>query len=341
VLAPQALVSLGNIALSEGRGDDALALYTEVLEKYPTDPARSAAWFNLGKLQLGRDHTDAALDAFWHVIDSGGSPDVASVAYLYIGRLLIDAEQPRRAITPLIRATKWAPGASIRSKSVLCLAAAYLLYGNPKGANEVLMDFRSDVGSEAIEAAFLGSLARYRVTNNPSRRFVEGQSLLSAVDAVQPQEFFGGYGWYLCGGAYEELMLPEMAAGIYQQAFDANERPPYHDALAYRLATCLAESGDAAAARQRLAYMLQHSADDWQRRAGFRLSQLQLESNQLLDAARTAHDLVGRCTEHADEARALQLLGTSYQRLGDHAAAAMCFAGSLPDHPPPAETVQQ
>ena len=341
LLAPEALVALGNLALREGRHDDAAALYEEVLESYPTDPVRSAAWFNLAKLHLGLEHTQVALDAFWRVIDSGGAPDIASVAYLYVGRLLIDAEQPRRAITPLIRATKWAPGSKVRAKSVLCLAAAYLLYGNPRGANNVLMDFRTDVKSQAGEAAFLSALARYRVANSPSRRFTEGQALLAAVDPVNPEGFFGRYGWYLCGSAYEELLLPEIAVDVYQQAFDLLERPPYHDAVAFALAKCLADSGDADAARHRLTYMLEHSAPDWQRRAAFRLCRLQLDSDLPQAAAHTAHDLVGRCAKRDHKVRALRLLGESYQRLGDHSAAAMCFAGSVPDHPPPTETVHQ
>ena len=339
LLAPEALIALGNIALREGRTEDAVELYERVLEDYSTDPVRAAAWFNLAKLHLKVGRTHAALDAFWHVVDSGGPPDVASVAYLYVGRLLIDAEEPRRAVSPLIRATKWAPGPKIRAKSVLCLAAAYLLYGNPKGANEVLMDFRTDVKSQAMEAAFLSALARYRVADSPPRRFIEGQALLAAVDSIKPQDFFGHYGWYLCGHAYQELLLSELAAETFQQAIDKLERPPYHDPLHFSLAECRSAMGDVDAARRRLTYMLEHSAPDWQRRAAFMLCRLQLDSDLPQAAAHTAHELVAQCTDRFDKARALHLLGESYQQLGDHRAAALCFAGSVPDHPPPTETV--
>jgi tetratricopeptide (TPR) repeat protein len=338
VLGPHALVALGNMAQQDGRIDEAERLYTEMLEKFPRSPVRSDAWFNLAKLELKRDHTDAALNAFWYVIDSGGAPATASVAYLYIGRLLLDAEQPRRAITPLIRATQWTTDPAVRTKSVLCLASAYLLYGNPEAANEVLMDFRSDVESQSLQAAFLSALARYRAAENPTRRLYEGQALLTAVDPVKPVDFFGRYGWYLCGRTYEELLLPEIAVGVYREALEVDERPPYHDAIAYGLGTCLADIGEHDAAQSRLIELTQHAAPEWQRQAAFRLCRLQLDSDQALEASQTARTLVDQCTAQGDKARALQLLGAAYQQLGDHAAAALCFAGTAPGASPSAET---
>jgi len=341
VLAPHARIAMGNLALQDGRYDEAERYYNAVFETAPRAMVRSDAWFNLAKLRLCCDRAEPALDAFWHVIDSGGSPEPAAVASLYIGRLLLEAEQPRRAILPLTRATQWTHESPVRTKAVLCLAAAHLLYGNPKAANDVLMDFRSDVETQSREAALLSALARYRAAESPTRKLFEGESLLTAAHPVSPTDFFGRYGWYLCGQVYEDLMLPEMAAEIYRAALNEPARPPYHDAMLFGLGSCLADSGDGAAAQASFNDLLQNGGPDWQRRAGFRLCRVQLDLDQPADATRTARRLLELCTDKKDKSRALQLLGESYQRLGDHASAALCFAGSTPGEAPAADAGEQ
>jgi len=341
VLAPHARITMGNLALQDHRFDEAAGHYNAVFEIAPRSAVRSDAWFNLAKLHLQCDRAEPALDAFWHVIDSGAAPGSAAVASLYIGRLLLDAEQPRRAILPLTRATQWTTESAVRAKSVLCLAAAHLLYGNPKAANDVLMDFRSDIEAQSRQAALLSALARYRVAESPTRRLYEGQALLTAADPVRPEDFFGRYGWYLCGHAYEDLMLPEMATEVYREALRRFERPPYRDAIVFGLASCLADSGESATSVAQFDDLLQNAEPAWQRTAGFRLCRLQLDLDQPLNASRTARKLLEISGELNDKSRALRLLGEAYQRLGDHAAAALCFAGSTPGESPAVDAGEQ
>lgn len=329
-LCPYALVALGNLCFQEQRFADAERYYKEMVSTYPRSVARSDASFNLGKLYLRHNRPDPALESFWRVVDGGAPPATASAAYLYIGRLLLDAEQPRRAISPLIRATQLATESTVRTRSVLSLAAAYLLYGNPKGANEVLMDFRSDVESQELQGSFLSALARYRVASSRSQRLYDGEALLSAADTVRSEDFFGRYGWYLRGSAYQELLLPEVAAQVYEAALNADRPLPYRDAMAYGLGVCLSETGEPAQAAARFEEVMQYAGPQWRRRAAFRLCQLQLDTRQPQTAVRTARTLVDECTVQADKARAMQLLGAAYQQLGDHQSAALCFAGSLP-----------
>ena len=330
ILGPQALVSLGNMALQDGQLDVAGQRYQEMLDKYPRSPICADAWFNLAKLKLLQDYPDAALENFWHVVDTNAPPVTAATAYLYIGRLLLDAEQPRRAVTPLTRATQWSTDSTVRTKAVLGLAAAHLLQNQPELANEVLMDFRSDVRAEATLAAFLSAFARFRAARTPTLKFEEGQSLLAAAEPLQNADFFGRYGWYLRGRAYEELLLPEMAIAIYREALEQDESPPYRYAIRFGLGSCLADIGELDAARLQLTGLMETADEEWQRTAAFRLCRLQLDSREPLAAARIARNLLTRCTAPEDKARALQLLGAAYQRLGDHASAALCFAGTVP-----------
>jgi hypothetical protein len=274
-------------------------------------------------------------------VDCGAPPASASVAYLYIGRLLLDGEQPRRAVTPLTRATQWATEGTIRTKAVLGLAAAHLLNGHPETANDVLMDFRSDVESQSRLAAFISALARYRAVSSPTRRLYEGQSLLAALDPVGTGDFFGRYGWYLRGRAYEELLLPEMAVDVYREALAAEEHPPYHDAMVYGLGSCLVDIGDLEGARLQLTGLMENSTSEWQRKAAFRLCRLQLDGDEAQAASRTARMLVDQCTTQQEKVQALELLGEAFQEMGNHAAAALCFAGTVPGEAPPTEKKEQ
>lgn len=330
MLAPQALVTLGNLAFLSGRTDDAAASYTQVFATSPRSPICADAWFNLAKLELNREQPVAALEAFWRAVDSGAAPKSASIAYLFIGRLLLDAEQPRRAIVPLTRAIQGTTESAVRSRAVVTLAVAHLFHGNPKAANEVLMDFRSNVEQLSQQAAYLSALARYRFTDNPARKLNEGQSLLAAAKSLRPDDLFGRYGWYLCGHTYQDLLLPELAVEVYREGLSRFEHVPYRNAIVFGLATSLADSGDGEAAQQYLNELLQQPDPDWQRSAAFRLCRLQLDRDQPLQASHTARALLELCTTTDDKTRALQSLGAAYQRMGDHAAAALCFAGSTP-----------
>jgi tetratricopeptide (TPR) repeat protein len=275
------------------------------------------------------------------VVDCGAPPASAAVAYLYVGRLLLDGEQPRRAVMPLTRATQWSAEGEIRTKAVLGLAAAHLLNGHPETANDVLMDFRSDVESQSRLAAFISALARYRAVNHPTRRLYEGQALLTALDPVDTGDFFGRYSWYLRGRAYEDLLLPEMAVEVYRESLAAEEHPPYHDAIVYGLASCLVDIGDLEGARLQLTGLMENSAPEWQRKAAFRLCRLQLDGDEALAASRTARMLVDQCTTQQDKVQALELLGEAFQQMGDHAAAALCFAGTVPGEASPTEKKEQ
>ncbi|MFO1093773.1 MAG: hypothetical protein U0992_10750 [Planctomycetaceae bacterium] len=304
-------------------------MYQSMLEQQPLSRSPVMHRSSTGKLYLGQDRPDRP--GHWRAIDTGASCHGAHRSTWPSDQLPPDSEQPRRAISPLIRATRLAADPNVRTKSVLCLAAAYLLYDSPAAANEVMMDFRSEVQTQSLESAFLSALARFRTADDPARRLYEAEALLSAADAVKCSDFFGRYGWHLRGSAYQELLLPEIAADIYREALAAPTPPPYRDAISYGLAACLLDIGDTAGGRARLIDAMEHAEATWRWRAGFRLCRLQLEAGETQEAANTARMLVGECNGRDDKSQALQMLGTAYQQQGNHAAAALCFAGSLPD----------
>lgn len=332
-LAPPALVTLGNLTQRDGQFDDALRCYDQVLRQHPRSPVKADASFNRAKLLLALGRDEEALQSFWHVIDAGAGPVPGAVAYLYVGRMLLEAEEPRRAIAPLIRAAQWTRKSDVRAQAVLTLAAAYLLHDNPASANQVLLDYRADFASEPAsgQAAFLSALARYRAAANPTRREPQATALLNAAAQADPAAFFGRFGWYLCGAAFEELQLPERAKDIYTRGLADNPKLPYREAMTFRLACAHAATGDRDAAQRLLSELANGGRPQWRREAGFRLGALQLEAGSPADALHTARTLLAQCTTQDEKVRALRLLGSIYQRLGDHASAALCFAGSNPD----------
>jgi tetratricopeptide (TPR) repeat protein len=332
-LASMSLFWLGNLAFLEQQWDAASLYYHRVLEQFPQCLGAADAWFNEAKVRLVRGESAAALQGFLHVTDAARGGESEPAAFLYSGRLLLEAGEPRRALPRLLRARMLARDTDARREATLLLCLSYLLDDNPHGANVVLMEHRWDLDQDGAHdvAALLASLARHRGMTDPRLRQREAPVLLAALSHVAPEDFFGRYGWWVIASAYRELGLEERARKTFEEALRQTEPVAFDRRIRYELACQWDAAGRTETARSMLEELAAGSDLAWSRRAQLHLGEISLRAGDLPAALDFARQAASNDDDPDCQIDALKLLGRVYQRSGDHAAAAICFAGALPD----------
>ena len=326
------LLALGNLAFVRSALQSATGYYHLVEQKHPESLLGLGATFNLAKVHLAEGAAGEALDRFHHVVDAASGTATEPAAYLYAGRLLIDTEETRRSVTPLLRARALATTTELKATAATTLCMAYLLQGNPHAASLVLMEHRSDLQSAARQdtAAFLSSLARYQVAVKRSDRARESQALLAAVSNVSTEDFFSPSSCLLIGQSYEDLGLLELAEETYVSACAALPPGALNDRIRMRAATVREKMGNIAGAVEFYRPIAEYRDSDFNGDAHRRLGYISLDEGDGSAALAFSRFALESASNDEDRVLALQLMGRAYREAGDHTAAAMCFAGAAP-----------
>lgn len=343
MLTPRALLWLGNLAAIEQHPSEAAAYYEQLLSQFPRAARKLEAWFNLAKVRLALGDPETARDAFYHVIDSGREDRLAALADLYVGRLLLESGDARRATQFFREAALLTQEQPVHGLAVLGISAACLMADDPAAADLALMEHRADLTDPAFRdaAAFLGAAARHRAAREPRLREREARTLLFAVVEVDPSDFFGSEGWYLISRAYADVGLDERAAEVREQALSRTPRPAYADRMLLELAESHLHWGRVDEAKELLAHAADHADRETALAARIQLCELSASSSSGERTAELCRELLNECTEDAHRRRLLRILGQLYQQAGDYTAAAMCFTGSDPNSPLPADPVSE
>lgn len=336
-LSPVGYLALGNLTMLDDRPAEAAAYFQQMLRQYPRASVKIEAWFNLAKAQLAAGQRDQALDAFYHVVDSGSGHPVEAAAYVYIGRLVLEGGDARRASTAFMRASVLARDRDVRALSVLGLSAAFLLSENPSGADLVLMEHRTDLEHTRYHnlAAYLGAAARHRAAQQDGLRAREARNLLAALAEVTPADFFGSHGWRLLSSSFDELGLDDRAAELRADALTQTVRPAFYEEMAFAQAEWLMSRARTSDGSDLLKQMAETGDSEWAGRARVRLYETYVLNGDLQLAIQHCRERLADCDADAEKRELLRVMGSAYQRAGDPAAAAVCFAGRDPVSPIP------
>ncbi len=199
-LAPFVSLSIGNAAFRRGDFAAAEAAYRQLLQLPPSSPTRMEAMFNLAKTLGNLDQPRDALKMFYRAADAGQGHPLRAASYLFAGRLHIELGAVNESVRPLMRAAALAEDDLTKQVAAVTLASAYLLADNPHAANTALMRFRKSLVGDAWEgvAALVSSLARLQVAAGTDG-LRHGRGLITALQQVQPSDFFGDFGHLLIG----------------------------------------------------------------------------------------------------------------------------------------------
>jgi tetratricopeptide (TPR) repeat protein len=330
-LGAMACLELGNDEAALGKLDEAVAWYERLLAETERAPQVVAAYFNLGLVQRARKDFAASRKALYRIVDGQPGHELAYRAYVQIGWTYLLEGQPSAAVFPLRRALGIAPAARARAEAALTLAATFLLMGNPREANAVLVSGQPQVHQDSYRttAAFLDALARFRVAAEGKNSRQEAADLLAALLAFQKTPMLGAHGQLLAGQAYKELGMSQPMAKAYERALPA-AFGLVADEMMFGLADCLATEGKREAAQKWFQTLATSPKGQWTLTARYRLAALALQGGQPQQCVQACAQLLQE-EGPVDRAAVFQLMGTAYEQLGDFRRAARCFAGQAPN----------
>ncbi len=331
-------LALATLLYEQKRPADAVQFLQVQLESEPRSVVEAEAAFNLGKCLMALNERNESREAFLRSIDaSGGMTDVKIAAYIFVSRLFLEDDQSKLAISNMMRGVSLSEGSTMEPYAALQLGSAYLIFGNPQGANSVLMERREEMtegpGREA--AAFVSAFARFRAAVLADRREREGWAVVAALAEFNPENYCGGHWAVLVAEACEELGLDAQANDAYQLALKKLPASWLRDRTVMRLANRYQKDRAFEEARLLLTSLTTMEVDQINEQAKLKSAEVALEQDHPEEAIRTCRLLIDATDAPQLERAALRIMGQAYERKKDHQAAIYCFAGMLPEDTAP------
>ena len=170
----------------------------DLIANSPKGELLAEAWFNLGKVQLSENAVDKAIVAFQRSIDHAMGSGLEPISHLYLGRLLLESNEPKRAVVPLRRSLALTAPRD-RGTAALTLGVAYVLSDQPQNTAEILRSNQNwlDVDDTRDAAAFTSCLAQVLGGHDPTRLKYDLRSLMTSISHVRSEQFFGRSAPYL------------------------------------------------------------------------------------------------------------------------------------------------
>ncbi len=327
-------LALATLLYEQKRPADAVQFLQVQLESEPRSVVETEAAFNLGKCLMALNERNESREAFLRSIDAaGGLTDVKIAAYIFVSRLYLEDDQSKLAISNMMRGVSLSEGSTMEPYAALQLGSAYLIFGNPQGANSVLMERREELangpGREA--AAFVSAFARFRAAVLADRREREGWAVVAALAEFQPENYCGGHWAVLVAEACEELGLDAQSNDAYQLALKKLPASWLRDRTVIRLADRYQKDRDFEEARLLLTSLTTVEVDQMTLQAKLKSAEVLLEQNHPEEAIRICRMLIDSTDAPRLERAALRIMGQAYERRKDHQSAIYCFAGMLPE----------
>lgn len=327
-------LALATLLYEQKRPADAVQFLRVQLESEPRSVVETEAAFNLGKCLMALNARNESREAFLRSIDAaGGLTDVKIAAYIFVSRLFLEDDQSKLAISNMMRGVSLSEGSTMEPYAALQLGSAYLIFGNPQGANSVLMECREELangpGREA--AAFVSAFARFRAAVLADRREREGWAVVAALAEFNPENYCGGHWAVLVAEACEELGLDSQSNDAYQLALKKLPASWLRDRTVMRLAERYQKDREFEEARLLLSSLTTVEVDQMTLQAKLKSAEVSLEQNHPEEAIRTCRLLIDATDAPTLERAALRIMGHAYERKKDHQSAIYCFAGMLPE----------
>lgn len=319
-------LALGEAAYQRGDLAEAVARYGEASSRSSTALSTIAA-FNQGvvRFQLHEYHT-ASL-ALGRFINGAPGHEFGPRAWMLRGRALLELGAGELAAFDLKRAADLPGRDDERAWATVYLGLANLQARKPKVAAREMFQRRDRLqsGIARSETALVVSLARLESLESSDSRDREALFMLRGLATVNPDaEWLGACGRLMIGRAYQHLGLVDQAAEIYEQALRQEVQEPFASEMKLALAEHALAFGDPSQGLALLAELRATQQAPWSVAAHVRTAEWELSHGRERECLTICQELLLQDFDHAP---ILRLMGSAYERAGDHAQAAECFAG--------------
>jgi tetratricopeptide (TPR) repeat protein len=211
-----------------------------------------------------------------------------------------------------------------------------LLQNKPFAANQMLFqeqDSFQDQSSLSI-AGFLGSYSRYLGSELPEARRNESYRLVTSLSDLNQEESLSTIDRYLLARAYQTLGFDENAMRHLQRALADETGEYWQNRILFELAMLHRSRQDNDEAVQRFEYLAKSSDLELAVSSQIQLLNILLERRQFPEAISKARDLLESKLNTDQQRQVLTSMGFAYRQTGEPYAAALCFAGMIPQQNP-------
>ncbi len=264
-------------------------------------------------------------------LDQTLSADLQAQVYAMIADLELGFGQMEKSITAASRGLRRANDPVVFTRTAMTLARAYLLTGDPYSANAVLFDASTDLTGGSLErlASVFSSFARYQHVGPKHGLQDEGQRVVLALAALQPDDVTSFADALIVSKAYSAVGLRSKAIDRLSEALDIAPAGYWNERIRLQLAEMYYASQALDKANETIESFGTVSAGLLPKVLYLHAS-VQLDLGNLEQTEAICRRLLSMDIDQGVQSSALEKLGETLQRSGDHYAAALCFAGLLP-----------
>lgn len=320
-----------NLRLSGGR-DEAAAKYRAARESEPMNELSAKLYFNDASLALHNGDKLNALNACYMTLDQTLMSNLQGQVYTMIAELELELGQPEKAITAGSRGLRRAEDPAVLTRAAMTLTRAYLVSGDPDSANAVVFENAQQMVGERERrlASALATYARFLRVNPQHGLQDEGQRLVMALATLKPDDVDNFIDSLIVSNAYTKIGIRTKAIENLKNSLEQAPSGFWSERIRLDLVKALYESSELEAANEAVEAFETVSKDRLPEALLLHAS-IQLGLGNLETSETICRRLMSVATDPAVKSQALNVLGQSLRHQGKHYAAALCFAGVLPE----------
>ena len=328
-----ALMHDGNVLFAQMDYANAATRYRAARQLQPTGELNAKLYFNEAMLALTRKQREDALGGFYRALDQTLMPQLQALAYAHIAELELELGRPDKAIPAAARGLRLSNAPSRRAKNLMILAKAYLFEEDPFSANQVLFDNSPSLSDPRRQrmASVISTYARFRALKPVSGLQNEGERLVLALAALRPEDPSGFLDHLLISRAFDDVGFRSKAIDHLSIASNNVATGYWENRIRFELADMLYQAGDLDQAKQVLRTLQQSEGSALLIKRHVLEAKIAFGQGDHAACESLCSSLLTLPLNSEAKKETLELLGRTYQEIGKHYAAALCFAGLLPD----------
>lgn len=328
-----ALMNAASNSVLAGDVDDAVSKLEAAQQLAPTDELSAMLFFNLGQVALIRMDHETALRRFYQTLDQTLTTRLQSKAYGMIASIELQLGRPDKAIVAAARALHMTSVHEQSAHNLMVLAKAYLLHSDPMSASRILhehADLITDESSKRL-ASVLSTYARFQITQPKIGLQNEGERLILALAGLQRDDPKTFVDHALVSRAFDAAGFHSKALDHLSLASQSSVGQKWPVQIRFELIDMHLRATDYPAAVEVLKQIPSQADPTLETKRLFLTADLQLKQGFPDQCVQTCQQILQSSLRSNQQRRALELMGRSYRELEQHYAAALCFAGLMPE----------
>ena len=322
----------GNLQLLQRNYDQAATEYQAALQAGARDDMAARIHLNQARVNAALGRVDEAIALLFRAIDTATNKHVSALAYFLISQLQVQQGQLEASLSATSRAISLSQEDALTTQAVLQQTRIYLLQNKPFAANQAIFQRRDLFTQDADRqvAAFISSLSRLLGSELPEARRNESYRLVSTLQEFTPATSLSTIDRYLVGRAWQALGFDDLALANLQAALAQATDIYWRDRLLFELAIEHQRHSEYEQAIKCYEHLAQADNLETATTAKLQMLEARIELRQFPEAIVIGRELLAAKLTAEQQKSVLTSLGLAYRQLGEPYAAALCFAGMLP-----------